>query len=153
MALLNYTTTVPVERSISETQKMLSMHGVQGILTEYEGPNVSAVSFRILVSGNMIDFRLPCNWKAVQQVFINKNEHRIRRNGRLPNRIPETQEHSTAVAWRIIKDWVEAQLAIVELNQTTIPQVFLSHAVTTTGETLGERMLGNPQLLLGNGKQ
>lgn len=152
MALLNYTTTVPVERSIAEIQKMLSMQGVQGILTEYDGPNVSAVSFRILVSGNMIDFRLPCNWKAVQQVFIKKNENRIRRNGRLPDRIPESQEHATAVAWRIIKDWVEAQLALVELSQTTIPQVFLAHAVTASGETLGERMLKSPGLLLGSGK-
>lgn len=131
---------------------MLSQNGVQGILTEYDGRNVSAVSFRMIVQEQMIDFRLPCNWRAVQQVFINKNVNRIKRNGRLPDRISETQEHATAVAWRIIKDWTEAQLALVELNQTTIPQVFLAHAVTANGETLGDRMLSNPGLLLGSGK-
>lgn len=153
MSLLNYTTEVPPERSIAEIQKMLSMHGVQGILTEYDGPQVSAVSFRILVSGTMIDFRLPCNWRAVQTVFQTKNENRKRIHGRIERLIDDSQEHATGVAWRIIKDWVEAQLAIVELNQITLPQVFLSHAVTVNGETLGERMLANPHLLLGSGKQ
>lgn len=152
MALLNYTTEIPPEKSIGEIQKMLSMHGVQGILTEYDGPNVAAVSFRIVVSNTMIDFRLPCEWSAVQSVFQSKNENRKRIRGRLERLIDDSREHATSVAWRIIKDLVEAQLALVELKQTTIPKVFLAHAVTASGETLGDRMLSNPQLLLGNGK-
>lgn len=150
--LLNYTTEIAPEKSIGEIQKMLAGHGVQGILTEYDGPHVAAVSFRIIVSGDMISFRLPCNWRAVQEVFKQKNANRKKRNGRLERLIDDSQEHSTGVAWRIIKDWVEAQLALVELNQTTIPQVFLSHAITKSGETLGERMVANPKLLLSNGK-
>lgn len=152
MPLLNYTTSVPIEKSIGEIQRMLASRGVQGVLTEYDGPHVAAVSFRMLVSGEMISFRLPCSWRAVQEVFKHKNSNRIRINGRLPDRINDTQERATAVAWRIIKDWTEAQLALVELNQTTIPQVFLSHAITKSGETLGERMMSDPKFLLGSGK-
>jgi hypothetical protein len=36
MALKNYTTEVPANRSISEIQEMLQKHGVSGVMMEYE---------------------------------------------------------------------------------------------------------------------
>jgi hypothetical protein len=42
-------------------------------------------------------------------------------------------------AWRIIKDWVQAQLALVEINMVTVPQVFLPYAIMQDGRTLWER--------------
>jgi hypothetical protein len=57
------------------------------------------------------------------------------------------------VAWRITKDWVEAQLAIIESQMVTTAQVFLPYAVTSNGQTLYEYIGQNTQLLLGEGKQ
>lgn len=147
--LLNYTTSVSVEESVLEIQKMLSTHGVTAMMTEYDGPRVSGVSFQIKMNGKPIGFKLPCNWRAVQQIFILKNSNRKRRNGRLEDKIKEDDEHSTRVAWRIIKDWVEAQLAMVEVNMVTVPQVFLPYAITKDGKTLSEKISENPQFLLG----
>lgn len=146
MALLNYTTIISPEQSIGELQKMLSQHGVQGILTEYEGPNVSVVSFRIMVSGNMMDFRLPCNHRGVRTLFDEQGIRSVKHKDR------NLDNQAVRTAWRIIVAWVEAQLALVEVNMVTLPEVFLPYAVTKSGETLGQRMLANPQLLLGNGK-
>ncbi|WP_189339127.1 hypothetical protein [Williamsia muralis] len=36
----------------------------------------------------------------------------------------QTPEHALRVAWRITKDWVEAQLAIIETQMVTPAQVF-----------------------------
>jgi hypothetical protein len=57
--LLNYTTTIEPEQTISEIQKLLSRHGVTAMMTEYDGPQVSAVSFRMNIDGKPMGFKLP----------------------------------------------------------------------------------------------
>lgn len=54
-------------------------------------------------------------------------------------------------AWRVIRDWVEAQLALVEINMVTVPQVFLPYAIMRDGKTLSEHIESNPGFLLGSG--
>lgn len=150
--LLNYTTDTPVEKTIVEIQGLLAGHNVSAIMTEYEGPQVSALNFQIKINDKPMGFRLPCNWRAVQQIFKIKNANRKRRNGRLEDKIKDSDEQAQRVAWRIIKDWVEAQLALVEVNMVTVPQVFLPYTIMKDGRTLSEHAAADPNFLLGDGK-
>ncbi len=45
----------------------------------------------------------------------------------------KTKEQAARVAWRIIKDWVEAQIAIIDAGMATVTQVFLPYAQTPEG--------------------
>lgn len=146
MGLLNYTTEKEPEATIGEIQRMLSRYEIQAMMTEYDGPQVAAVSFKLNISGKSMGFRLPCNWRAVLEII--KEPHH-RRNLRLRKTTIEHQ--AVRVAWRIIKDWVEAQLALVEVNMVTIPQVFLPYAITKDGRTLAEKIISDPEFLLGSG--
>jgi hypothetical protein len=148
MALLNYTTQKKPEDVISEIQQLLSKWGVQAIMTEYEGPQVAAVSFKMVVKDRPMAFRMPCNWRAVHQVLKNHNANRKRRNGRLEDKINDSEEHAIKVAWRIIQDWIIAQLALVEVNMTTVPQVFLPYTIMRDGRTLSEHVETDPNFLL-----
>lgn len=143
MALLNYTTKIPPEQTIGEIQKLLSKHGVMAMMTEYEGPNVSAVSFRMNVGGKPMSFKLPCNWRVVLEIF--KNDPQAKRRGSV------NEEQAIMTAWRVIKVWIQSQLALVEINMVTIPQVFLPYAITKDGRTLAEYMEENQGLLLQSG--
>jgi hypothetical protein len=51
LALLNYTTEITAEQTIGEIQRMLSTHDVAAMMTEYDGPHVSAVSFKMNIDG------------------------------------------------------------------------------------------------------
>jgi len=51
-----------------------------------------------------------------------------------------TREHAARVAWRICKDWIEAQLAIVDAEMADMMEIFLPYAQTESGETLYEVM-------------
>ncbi len=145
MALLNYTTKIDAEQTIGEIQRMLSGHGVTAMMTEYDGRNVAAVSFKIRVEeGRDMAFKMPCNWRAVRAIF--KEDPTIR-NTKL-----NTDEQAIRVAWRIIHTWVKAQTALVEVNMVTIPQVFLPYAITRDGRTLAEKLVEDPSMLLGDGK-
>src|SRR3954452_11629560 len=146
MALLNYTTKIEPEQTIGEIQKMLSKHGVTAMMTEYDGPQVSAVSFRLNIDGKPRGFKLPCNWRGVREIFKKPDHAR-----KLRCRFDERDDQAVRTAWRIIKDWVEAQLALVEVNMATVPQVFLPYAIMQDGRTLWERAATDPKFLLGDG--
>ena len=92
---------------------------------------------------NLIMFRLPCDWKPVLHILEN--------DPKVP-RPRKNREQAVKTAWRIVKDWVEAQMALVETKMVTTQQVFLPYAVMSDGKTLGEKIESNPQFLLGNGK-
>jgi len=136
MALLNYTTGIEASASIAEIQRTLATHGAAAILAEYDDRGeIEALSFRILMNQSPVHFRLPSDWRPVLKVLQVQKEKQ-RRSGR--SRIQATEEQARRVAWRIVKDWVEAQMAIVEIQMVKLDQVFLPYAVTPSGQTLYE---------------
>lgn len=150
--ILNYTTKIAPEQTISEIQRMLSRHGVAAIMTEYDGPHVSAVSFKMVIEDRPMAFKLPCNWKSVAAIFEAKAGKRTIWDEKRAKRVREDREaKAIRTAWRIIKDWIEAQLALVEVNMVTVPQVFLPYAITKDGRTLAEKFGDEPGLMLGDG--
>ncbi len=78
----------------------------------------------------VMTFRLPANIDGVLNA--------MKRNSKVPRRMV-CQEQAARVAWRIVKDWVEAQIAIIEAEMATLPQVFLPYAQTDNGQTVYER--------------
>lgn len=147
MAILNYTTKIDPNQTIGEIQRMLSRYEVSAMMTQYEGRNVSAVAFELVIEGKKIQFKLPCNWRAVHEIF--KNNPTAQKNMRLKGGTLEDQAIRTA--WRVIKDWIEAQLALVEINMVTLPQIFLPYMIVRGGKTLAEKMSEDPTFLLGDG--
>jgi len=140
MPLLNYTTSVPVLRSVQEISKALVKAGATSIMQDFDIDGViSAVTFKINLEGNDIAFKLPANWQSVLEV--------MRHDGTPRPRL--TPEHAQRVAWRITKDWVEAQMAILQTKSVVLPQLFLPYAVDNNGVTLFEKVAMNPQMLLG----
>lgn len=144
MPLLNYTTGIDADKSAAEISKSLRKVGATSVLTDYDpsGDFITALSFRLNLNGQEISFRLPCDWQPVLEIL--KNDKKVPRN-------KCTQEQAVRVAWRIVKDWVEAQAAIIETKMVSTVQVFLPYAVVKDGNTLFESMQRNPSMLLGEG--
>lgn len=140
MSLLNYTTKKSPESTISEIQEMLLGYDISGMLTEYDGRQVRSVSFQINLGGQIMNFRMPCNWRGVYEI--------LKEDSKCPRAL-RTEEQAIRVAWRIIHTWIKGQLAMVEVNMVTLPQVFLPYAVMKSGQTLSEHVTQNPQFLLG----
>ncbi len=105
MAILNYTTQIAAEKSVSEIQSTLARAGAIAIMTEYSGGIVSGISFRIATEFGPTTYQLPCNTEAVFAIL--QKQHKA---GKIPTRLV-TREQAARVGWRIIKDWIEAQLA------------------------------------------
>ncbi len=123
----NHTTNVAENRTVMEIQELLAGKGARSISVDYdEERRPDAVSFVIVFDNFPIPFRLPCNFKGVHK-FLLKNQQRS--HGRRIREDDESVLRSRRIAWRIIKDWVAAQIALIEAEQATLAQVFLPYAV------------------------
>lgn len=139
MPILNYTTSIPVETTTMEIQKILIAHNAHAIRCDYKDRQIVSISFMITVEGKDIPFKLPGDWRPVQGV-LNEQKEKERRSGKR-SRIQATPEQAQRVAWRIVKDWIEAQMALVEIRMVKIEQVFLPYAMTHNGQTMYELLM------------
>lgn len=135
MPLLNYTTRIEVAKTIAEIQDCLVSHGAKAIRADYEQGNIVSLSFLISLDGNDVPFKLPSDWKPVLAVLKAQKANPKQRNR---GDIQLTEEHARRVAWRVVKDWVEAQMALVEIQMAPIEQIFLPYAVMPNGSSLYE---------------
>lgn len=140
MSILNYTTKIEPNKSAAEIQELLGKKGVNHVSIQYVSGEPAAIFFSIDINKSPVNFRLPSNWEGVLSV-LRKNPGK--------KRITIDSNQAKRVAWRIIKDWVEAQLAIIESGQADIGEVFMPYAINANGMTLWNQLNTNPQLLLG----
>lgn len=131
MTIFMETTRISAERTVGEIHQILMKHGATAILNEYEVQSVSAVSFKVPISGAEVAFRLPARWKELETV--------LRQSGKRPRYDDTFETWSRRVAWRQILRWVEAQFALVETGMVKVQEVFLPYAQTASGETLYEQ--------------
>lgn len=54
--------------------------------------------------------------------------------------IKATPEQAERVAWRILKDWVLAQMALLDIHMVQMQEVFMPYIVDQTGRTLYEKL-------------
>lgn len=142
MPIKNYTTSVPANRSIEEIQTSLVKHGAIGVLYEYEKGTgrINALKFKLAIKGVDIGFSLPVNWRRFQECL--KRDGVARSND---------EDYVYRVAWRNIRDWVLAQMALYETEIVELPQVFLPFAVAKDGKTIYEKV-NSGNFLLDSGK-
>jgi tRNA nucleotidyltransferase/poly(A) polymerase len=142
MPLLNYTTKISPEKTVGEIEKILVAHGARAFLKEIDDDGfVKALAFKVNTPHGDLGFRLPIDAEATLRVM-----EKQARAGKLPKYLAnEAQARRTA--WRIVKDWIEAQMAILETEMVRMEQIFLPYLVTPGGRTLYEGMVESKFLL------
>lgn len=140
MPILNYTTKIDSYKTLTEIQQILSRSSARKCVIDSDGDgNPVALTFCLIWNGTMTAFALPCNFEGVLRA--------MRNNKKVP-RTYCTEEQALRVGWRIVKDWVAAQMAIVEAGLSSPQEVFLPYAVTKSGETLFKYLEQDNTLLL-----
>ncbi len=135
MGLLNYTTSIDVTKTLGEIQGMLARAGASRITLDYSGQVPAAIEFEIATAIGVQAFRLPVNLQAIRSTLVNQHNRGVR--GVTARHT--TQEHAARVAWRIIKDWLEVQVALIETGMVKLEQVMLPYLlVPATGQTMFE---------------
>jgi hypothetical protein len=127
--LKDYTTTVAVHTSMAEIQRALVRGGARAIAQSYDANGrVTGLEFTLPSPAGMSSYALPVRPDRVAAVLKEQRaEPRYR-----------TDQHVEKVAWRILRDWVLAQLAIMETQMVSLPEIMLPFMRTEGGATVFE---------------
>lgn len=139
MALKNTYSNTPAENSVRIVEKALVKAGAVGMQYQYDQGRISAVRFVLKMQDRKVGFALPVDWRSFQAVLQRENIGRWR-----------DEDYCYRVAWCCIKDWVLAQLALLETQMVELPQIFLPFAVDKNDVTLYEQVKEG-KFLLGPG--
>ena len=135
---MNYTTKVEVYKSVGEIQSNLAKHGAKKIMLEYDSDGeTEAISFIVLTPCGERGFCLPARVEAVYEVLQKQ-------------KVKCDLAQAKRVAWRILKDWVEAQMAILESGMVEMEQIFLPYMTNRMGQSVYQ-LYKEQNLMLGGG--
>jgi hypothetical protein len=117
----NYTSTVAASKSIQHIEDRLVTHGASNILKQYEDKCLMGIAFILNVNGKQIPFKLPAHIKNVEKQL--RSEIKRPRSGTMQN----IKEQAERTAWKLLADWVDIQLSLVELQQIQFLEMFLPY--------------------------
>lgn len=135
MAIKNYTSSVDVYVSIGEIQAALAKAGATKIMVDYDSTKPVAVTFGINTAAGVRGFRLPAAVDGTIRVFARQ-------------KVKADRQQAERTAWRNVRDWVLAQIALVESCDAEMDEVFLPYLMDEDGNTLYQAY-SNGRLLLG----
>lgn len=153
MFLKNYTSNVPVNQTVDRIEKTLIRCGVSAIQKEY-GPSgeVAAVVFTIaLPEAPKVSIRLPADKNAAQQALwlayadgdkLSEDGQALRWNAHKKKTRKDFREQAERTAWKIVQDWVEVQMSMIQMKQADFVQVFLPY-VWDGNQTYYQRLKAN----------
>lgn len=78
-----------------------------------------------MVEGRPLNFRLPCKVDGVLAALKKEKVQASYCN----------RDQARRVAWRIVKDWIEAQLALHRAGQAELDEIFMPYALAPDGRT------------------
>ena len=117
MAFKNTYTSEPLDSMVAKIQKTLVAHKAQKIMFDYSDTGeLTGLSFGIMVGEKMLGIKLPA--RVEECTAILETEGLIN---------PNKQNHALRVAWANIRDWVMAQMAMIDLDMVKMEEVFLPY--------------------------
>lgn len=139
MGIFMGTTKIPATKTAGEIQALLAAFGARAVAIDYDDDGEAcAIAFRIIRQNVPLQFKLPVRWRGVLRTLG---------RGRAKS---ANEDQAKRTAWRQVKRWVEAQLALVETETADVTEVFLPYLqVDAKGTTFYEAAIESgkvPQL-------
>ncbi len=128
------------KNTFSKIQEILAKHGARKIMFEYGQDGwIYGIAFQINFGEKEFSIRLPAR---IEQVAI-------KMYGRpLQNIDQKRREQSYRTAWANIRDWIDAQMAMIDTGMVQIGEIFLPYFVMKDGHTHFEQVALDPKFLL-----
>ena len=134
------TTTVPVEHSRAEIEKLLQRHGATGFLYGWQDDKAR---IEFLMKTRHLRFVLALPDRLADEFSRTPGKRSLRR--------PEDRDHAWEQAcrssWRALLLIIKAKLEAIEVGVSVFEQEFLAFIVAPNGKTVGEIII--PQLMAG----
>lgn len=129
---LNYTSTIRPDKTAAECIVILSRAGVSAVAITYVSKQPDGLTFSLDTPAGPAMSDLPVNVAGVLKCL-----EQAWQAGDIERRFTG-QEQAGRTAWRILKDWLEAQVAIINAQMVSLDEVMLPYLRVDGGRTLYE---------------
>lgn len=140
MFLKNYTSECSEHETVHRIEKVLIKCGATGITKEYANTEgeIGAMTFKIMTPSGQVSIRLPVNKEHCLDALwldyadgdkLTTDGKAIQWNGRKRKMKKDFVAQAGRTAWKIVQDWVEVQMSMIELKQAETLQVFLPYVM------------------------
>jgi hypothetical protein len=125
----NYTSEVPSSRSVLHIEERLVQNKAKNIMKIYDEGRLTGIAFIISINGNDYPFKLPARIDRVEKVLM--------KTYRRPHKgtAKKVKDQAERTSWKILADWVDIQMALVELDQAELLEVFMPYLYNHKNET------------------
>lgn len=139
MFLKNYTSDVPASQTIFRIQAVLLKAGVSSINMDFSpSQEVVAITFSIQIDAARppVQIRMPANVEAAQQALwldyvgtdkLSQDGNSVYWNSRKKKTRADFLQQGERTAWKLVQDWIEVQISMIQLRQADFVQVFLPY--------------------------
>ena len=129
---------MPVSETVHRIEKVLIKCGVLGITKEYGNTagDIMAIRFHVKTEGPDLTIRLPVNKErcldALWEDYVDGDKlsadgKSIQWSSRKKKRKSDFEEQAARTAWKIVQDWVEVQMSMIQTRQAETVEVFLPY--------------------------
>lgn len=130
MSILNYTTSIAASKTSGEVQGLLAGHGARQIVTTFaDSGEITGMQFSTRTEFGERGFSMPVRTDGVLAAMTADKS--------IP-RSKCTREQAQRVAWRIAKDWLAAQLALIDAGLASLDEVMMPYMLDQGGRTVFE---------------
>lgn len=132
--LKNYTSEASEASIFGAIQRCLAQHNVKRVMIDNDSQGRAvAIEFILEVQGHALHYRLPARIENVTRLVRQSlaGAHRSMSDERVA-------EQAYRTAWANIRDWIEAQMALVDAEMVQVAEVFLPYLVNQNGMTYFE---------------
>lgn len=134
----NFSTQISMEKTIAEIEMMLAKSGATKLMKEFDDKGRPfRLSFAIRTEFGEMPVKLPMNKTGLMNVFKMQVS-----NGVLPRKYWNSEwaeEQAMRVGWRVLKDWLDSQLALLSIEMVKIEEIFLPYIYNAKlGKTMFE---------------
>ena len=125
------TTKIPVTKTCAEIEELLIKHGIKRIWKDILNGQIEGIAFQMEIKGQPVAFKLPFRWKAIKA---------LAEEGKTGYKATAEEEQARRIAARVVLRWIEAQIALVEMEMAAMEEVFLPYVLNSNGLTLYEAL-------------
>lgn len=139
MFLKNYTSTVAPSVTIYRIEQLLIRIRAARIAKEYSpAGEMKGILFQIEIeAGKPVTIKLPADVEGALNALwldyasgerLSGDGNEVWGNGRKRKRKAEFRKQAECTAWKLMQDWLEVQVSMIQLKQADFLQVFLPYA-------------------------
>ena len=124
--LKNYQSRSPLPNIFNAIEKTLAEHKAKQIVRDYDDQGrIVSISFVVATSHGDVGVKLPARFSKVKEIFDQ-------------NGLNYKEDQPYRTAWATIRDWVSAQMALIDWKMVKPEEVFLPYAINRDGKTFFE---------------